>query len=193
MKFNFLIDPWSTDNSQDDMFYTQVRTNKLKKKKKKLSSSAPLPAREIEYPCLVVFKRGGNIEFPFELLELVEDDSQGVDKKWISGIMNSESRKRSRDLKCYPDFMVSIFCKIQQGVSEKNRDLFIKNLNARFRGDLNGSKASEKIYENIVSEKPYRIVASTPLSFVQVILKLLFSEKGNLLSCYLFNVIISFR
>ena len=105
---------WSTDNSEEDLFSTQTRS-KLKKKKKKITSSAPLPTLGNEYPCLVIFIRGADVQFPFELLELVNDGSQDVDKKWTSGIMNTDSRKRCRDLKFYPDFSVSVYAKISKG------------------------------------------------------------------------------
>lgn len=112
---NFTLDLWSTDNSEDDLFSSQP-VSKLKKNKKKVTSSAPLPTLGNEYPCLVIFNRGADVQFPFQLLDLVDDGSQDVDKKWISGIMNTESRKRCRDLKCFPDYMVSVYAKIAKGI-----------------------------------------------------------------------------
>lgn len=107
------LDDWSTDDSLDDLFLSQPQVNKLKKKKtSRMSSSAPLKARENEYPCLVVFKRNGTFQSPFELLDIVEDRSKDIDKKWLSGVLNTESRIRCRDLKCYPEYKVSIYSKI---------------------------------------------------------------------------------
>ena len=110
-----------SDDSQIDFFATQLPEKKSKLKSKVCSSSAPLLTRQdskapsYEYLWLVIFKWGGDIDFPFEAVALTDLIPKDYDKTWLTGIMSPKSRRRYRDISIYPDFSISVFGKMEKG------------------------------------------------------------------------------
>lgn len=117
----------STDDSQLDFFASQV---KMKKKKKRffVTSSAPHPSRKLEFPNLVLFKWGGNIDVPFELLPSKDIDPIDYDEKWFTTFLSPNSRFKKRELDNYPGCWISIFAKIEKSKKFKPMTLNLINL-----------------------------------------------------------------
>lgn len=99
-----------SDDSQQDVFAnTQIPT------KTHVNEDNPhkWETTDFEYPMLVLFLWNGQ-DNPFVLVYLIELDPLDVDEKWLSGILSPVSRLKHRNFKMYPEFAVSIFCKIQK-------------------------------------------------------------------------------
>ena len=100
-----------SDDSQQDIFInTQIST-----KNPNVNDDNPhkWENTNFEYPMVVLFLWNGQID-PFILVYVIELDPEDVDEKWLSGILSPASRLKHRNLKMYPEFGVSIFCKIQK-------------------------------------------------------------------------------
>lgn len=111
----FFCRKMDSDDSQADIFATQLPN----KKKEFQTSSAPLymgpkPPSNFVYTWLIIFKWGGDINNPFELLSVDDLEDGELDPKFLSGILSPTSRMRHRDLSFYPDFAISIFAKIEK-------------------------------------------------------------------------------
>lgn len=180
-----------SDDSQVDFFATQ----KHEKRKEFITSSAP-PLSEptnFVYPWFAVFKWGGDIDHPFEILS-VEDVEEGeLDSKLLTGLLAPPSRLRHRELKCFPDFSISVFAKIESSKnfvynnlianyvifyflidnSETRRNSFILQLNERFKFIFEEKKKLpnfniDGVLEQMISERPYRILSSTKFLYLKV-------------------------
>lgn len=100
------------------MFASQ-QIKKAKKHKPPITSSAPQPSKSLaklmeQYPNLVFFKWGGDIHNPFELVKLESLNPNDIDTNWVCGILSEQSRKKHRDIKSFPDYLVSVFSKIEK-------------------------------------------------------------------------------
>lgn len=108
----------SEDDSQCDIFASQV-IEKKKKQVIKTSSSAPAyqptkQALDLEYKWIVIFKWGGNIDFPFELFPVEKFGSNEFNSTFLSGILSPLSRLKHREIAAYPDFSISFFGKVEK-------------------------------------------------------------------------------
>ena len=105
----------STDyDSQADLFATQVP---VKKKHFQTSSAPVLPVAKVldyVYDWFIIFKWGGDIDFPFEEVNITEINNSDYDPAWLTGILSPKSRKRYRNFDIYPDFSVSVFAKVEK-------------------------------------------------------------------------------
>lgn len=101
----------SSDDSQVDIFASQATT----KKKLFKTSSAPAPktGQVIDYKWLIIFKWGGDIDYPFEVVALEDLRSCDYENTWLTGVMSPASRKKYRNLDIYPDFSISVFSKVE--------------------------------------------------------------------------------
>ena len=108
----------STDDSQSDIFATQAPP---KKKVFKTSSAPPYRpsahVQDLEYKWIIIFKWGGDIDFPFELVPVDRFGSDDLNSSFLSGILSPLSRLKHREMSAYPDFSVSIFAKVEKSTS----------------------------------------------------------------------------
>ena len=100
-------------DSQTDIFSSQVSTKKLK-----LSSSAPSfngpKSSDFVYRWLIVFKWGGDIDCPFELMSVQHLQPGDMDPTFLTGILSPISRMKHRNFRHYPDFAISIYAKVEE-------------------------------------------------------------------------------
>ena len=105
----------STDDSQTDIFATQVPP---KKKVFKTSSAPPYRpsthVQDLDYKWIIIFKWGGDIDFPFELVPVNVFGPDELSSNFLSGILSPLSRLKHREMSAYPDFSISIFAKVEK-------------------------------------------------------------------------------
>lgn len=104
---------WS-DDSQADIFASQVKVKK--KKKTFVPSSAPQPLRLPKYSDLVFFKWGENGERPFQIMRVSDLQEGDLDEKWLTSFLSPNSRTIQRELATFQGFKVCIFAKIGEGM-----------------------------------------------------------------------------
>ena len=99
-------------DSQTDIFSLQVST------KLKTISSAPSytgPKKlDYVYRWLILFKWGGDVENPFELMSVEHLQEGDIDPSFLTGILSPLSRMKHRNIGHFPDFAISIFGKVEE-------------------------------------------------------------------------------
>ena len=117
-----------SDDSQVDIFATQIQT---KKKHFQTSSGPACPGKrpsDLMYSWLIIFRWGGDIDVPFDLMSVDDLKDGELDPKFISGLLTPMSRLRHRNLAHYSDFSVSIFGKMEKSKQFKKKKLYTNKL-----------------------------------------------------------------
>lgn len=70
---------------------------------------------KLQYTSFIVFKWGGDVFCPFEIVGVSELDKD-VHPSWTSGVLSPKSRAKYRQLMYFPDYAVSMFSKIEKSM-----------------------------------------------------------------------------
>ena len=67
---------------------------------------------QLDYPKMIFFKWVGKVECPFVIVDVADLDPLDVETNWMTGVLSPKSREKSRQIKSYKDFSVSVFAKV---------------------------------------------------------------------------------
>ena len=84
----------------------------IRKKADFITSSLPAN-NDLQYNFIALFKWGGDINTPFEMVP-VDDVKEDVDRKLIAGILPDKGRCKLRKISIFPNFSVSIVFKLEK-------------------------------------------------------------------------------
>ena len=108
-----------SEDSQADMFFSQVGKKSRKEKEKYISSSCP--AKTVyEYSFVILFNWSMGCERPFKIYNLQAFDENEIKESWIKFQMKNKTRmKKLTGLAEVPDKAVSLFAKIERCIDTK--------------------------------------------------------------------------